>query len=133
MTERYSFPCTESEGEGIEEEPDPVPPEPNAGPYGTTRRRAPRLSREDVFEAADGLLIQGVRGTIDRVRQTTGPRLPQHHPGTPRELWAGRPDPGQSPFDKTAFASDDLAPQLLTMGSLVPPVRANSGCGWHAP
>src|SRR5579859_1149560 len=35
-------------------------------------RRAPRISREDVFQAADALLLQGDRPTIDRVRMKLG-------------------------------------------------------------
>ncbi len=37
-------------------------------------RRAPRISREDVFQAADALLIQGDRPTIDRVRMKVSVR-----------------------------------------------------------
>jgi hypothetical protein len=35
-------------------------------------RRAPRISRDDVFHAADALLLQGDRPTIDRVRMRLG-------------------------------------------------------------
>jgi chromosome segregation ATPase len=35
-------------------------------------RRAPRISRDDVFQAADALLLQGDRPTIDRVRMKLG-------------------------------------------------------------
>lgn len=35
-------------------------------------RRAPRISREDVFRAADELLVEGHRPTIDRVRMRLG-------------------------------------------------------------
>lgn len=35
-------------------------------------RRAPRISREDVFAAADALLVEGARPTIDRVRMRLG-------------------------------------------------------------
>jgi len=35
-------------------------------------RRAPRISQEDVFKAADQLLIEGNRPTIDRVRMRLG-------------------------------------------------------------
>jgi len=37
-----------------------------------TPRRAPRISQEDVFKAADQLLIEGNRPTIDRVRMRLG-------------------------------------------------------------
>jgi hypothetical protein len=36
------------------------------------RPRAPRISREDVFAAADALLVEGHRPTIDRVRMRLG-------------------------------------------------------------
>ena len=36
------------------------------------RRRAPRISRADVFRAADELLVKGDRPTIDRVRMKLG-------------------------------------------------------------
>lgn len=39
---------------------------------GASRPRAPRISREDVFRAADELLLQGHRPTIDRVRMRLG-------------------------------------------------------------
>lgn len=39
---------------------------------GASRTRAPRISRDDVFEAADSLLLEGVRPTIDRVRMRLG-------------------------------------------------------------
>lgn len=42
------------------------------GALGQYARRAPRISREDVFQAADALLIQGDRPTIDRVRMKIG-------------------------------------------------------------
>jgi hypothetical protein len=35
-------------------------------------RRAPRISQADVFRAADELLVQGDRPTIDRVRMRLG-------------------------------------------------------------
>jgi hypothetical protein len=35
-------------------------------------RRSPRISRDDVFQAADALLIEGNRPTIDRVRMRLG-------------------------------------------------------------
>src|ERR1700722_15884075 len=35
-------------------------------------RRAPRISQADVFQAADELLVQGDRPTIDRVRMRLG-------------------------------------------------------------
>jgi len=51
--------------------------------YGTTRTpRSPRLTREDVFEAADVVLMAGGRVTIDRVRGTLGrgsPNTIQEH------------------------------------------------------
>src|SRR5689334_10158495 len=34
--------------------------------------RAPRISQEEVFRAADGLLLEGYRPTIDRVRMKLG-------------------------------------------------------------
>lgn len=39
---------------------------------GASRTRAPRISRDDVFEAADALLLEGVRPTIDRVHMRLG-------------------------------------------------------------
>src|SRR5271163_134766 len=45
--------------------PDPTAPE-------AVRRRAPRISQADVFRAADELLVQGDRPTIDRVRMRLG-------------------------------------------------------------
>jgi hypothetical protein len=39
---------------------------------GAPRRRAPRIARDDVFRAADELLVQGDRPTIDRVRMRLG-------------------------------------------------------------
>jgi len=51
--------------------------------YGTTRPpRSPRLSRADVFQAADSVLIAGGRVTIDRVRNHLGrgsPNTIQEH------------------------------------------------------
>ncbi len=35
-------------------------------------RRAPRISRVDVFQAADALLVEGHRPTIDRVQMKLG-------------------------------------------------------------
>jgi hypothetical protein len=51
--------------------------------YGTTRApRSPRLSRADVFQAADAVLLAGGRVTIDRVRNHLGrgsPNTIQEH------------------------------------------------------
>jgi len=58
--------------------------------YGTTRTpRSPRLTREDVFAAADAVLIAGGRVTIDRVRSHLGrgsPNTIQEH----LEAWWSR-------------------------------------------
>jgi hypothetical protein len=47
-------------------------PESQLGTAATVARRAPRIAREDVFRAADELLVQGDRPTIDRVRMRLG-------------------------------------------------------------
>ena len=58
--------------------------------YGTTRTpRSPRLTREDVFTAADAILMAGGRVTIDRVRNQLGrgsPNTIQEH----LETWWSR-------------------------------------------
>src|SRR5882672_7693786 len=41
-------------------------------PAALAARRAPRISQVDVFRAADELLVQGDRPTIDRVRMRLG-------------------------------------------------------------
>jgi hypothetical protein len=46
--------------------------EADGGAVGPFMRRAPRISQEDVFRAADELLIEGHRPTIDRVRMRLG-------------------------------------------------------------
>jgi hypothetical protein len=47
----------------------PASPDGTVAPFG---RRAPRISQADVFAAADELLVQGHRPTIDRVRMRLG-------------------------------------------------------------
>jgi chromosome segregation ATPase len=51
---------------GIEHEDD------IGGPVAPLNRRAPRISQADVFQAADELLLEGHRPTIDRVRMRLG-------------------------------------------------------------
>jgi len=46
--------------------------EESGGALAQYARRAPRISREDVFQSADALLVQGDRPTIDRVRMKLG-------------------------------------------------------------
>ena len=50
-----------------DDEPEELSTEPSI-----TRRRAPRIMRVDVFRAADELLVQGDRPSIDRVRMRIG-------------------------------------------------------------
>jgi DNA repair exonuclease SbcCD ATPase subunit len=50
-----------------DDEPEELSMEPSI-----TRRRAPRIMRADVFRAADELLVQGDRPSIDRVRMRIG-------------------------------------------------------------
>lgn len=71
----------QSDGERLEDD------EPSS--YGAPRPRAPRLTREDVFEAADALLLQGQRVTIDRVRQHLGRGSPNTIQEHLEAWWAG--------------------------------------------
>jgi hypothetical protein len=73
---------TDSEGEGLEDEEDPV----RGAVYGARKPRSPRLSQEDVFEAADALLLRSDRVTIDRVRAALGRGSPNTI-GAHLDLW----------------------------------------------
>src|SRR6185437_10839822 len=55
---------------------------------GASRTRAPRISRADVFAAADELLLQGHRPTIDRVRMRLGRGSPNTINDHRDEWWA---------------------------------------------
>jgi chromosome segregation ATPase len=50
-------------------------------------RRAPRISQADVFRAADELLIEGHRPTIDRVRMRLFPQVPERVGQALQLLW----------------------------------------------
>lgn len=65
-------------------EPQEESDEPGAPAFGLSRTvRSPRITRDDVFEAADRVLIAGGRVTIDRVRNDSGRGSPNtiHAPG----------------------------------------------------
>jgi hypothetical protein len=57
--------------------------------YGTTRIRSPRLSRANVFQAADAVLLAGGRVTIDRVRTHLGRGSPNTIQEHLESWWSG--------------------------------------------
>jgi DNA repair exonuclease SbcCD ATPase subunit len=72
------------------DEPEDDVEEAPGGVFGTPRpARSPRLSRTDVFQAADAVLLAGGRVTIDRVRSHLGRGSPNTIQEHLESWWAG--------------------------------------------